>query len=56
MTLIYLSRQLGHNTAMMRANASSGRVERDYQVVQPISRQSRDRRAVGEGLSSSSSR
>ena len=35
-SLVYVARQLGQNTEMMRVAASSGRVERDYQVVSPI--------------------
>jgi hypothetical protein len=35
-SLVYVARQLRQNTEMMRAAASSGRVERDYQLVSPI--------------------
>ena len=35
-SLVYVARQLRQNTEMMRAAASSGRVERDYQIVSPI--------------------
>lgn len=35
-SLLYVARQLGQSTDMMRAAASSGRVERDYQIVGPI--------------------
>jgi hypothetical protein len=35
-SLAYVARQLRQNTEMMQASASSGRVERDYQVVSPM--------------------
>ena len=35
-SLLYVARQLGQSADMMRAAASSGRVERDYQIVGPI--------------------
>ena len=35
-SLVYVARQLRQNTEMMRAAASSGRVERDYQIVSSI--------------------
>jgi hypothetical protein len=35
-SLVYVARQLRQNAEMMRAAASSGRVERDYQIVSPI--------------------
>lgn len=35
-SLLYVARQLGQSTDMMRAAASSGRVERDYQIVGPL--------------------
>ena len=35
-SLIYVGRQLGQNTAMMRISASSETVERDYDLVLPI--------------------
>ena len=35
-SLLYVARQIGQSTEMMRAAASSGRVERDYQIVGPI--------------------
>jgi hypothetical protein len=35
-SLVYVARQLRQNTEMMRAAASSGRVERDYQLVSPM--------------------
>lgn len=35
-SLLYVARQLRQNIEMMRAAASSGRVERDYQIVSPI--------------------
>lgn len=35
-SLAYVARQLRQNTEMMRAAASSGRVERDFQIVSPI--------------------
>jgi hypothetical protein len=40
-SLIYVARQLGQNTAMMRVAAASEGVERDYEIVAPII-QSRD--------------
>ena len=35
-TLVYLARQLGHNTAMMRVAASSERLERDYDIASSV--------------------
>ena len=35
-SLVYVARQLRQNRHMMQAAASSGRVERDYQIVSPI--------------------
>ena len=35
-SLIYVARQLGQNTAMMRVAASSERVEREYEIIGPI--------------------
>jgi len=35
-SLIYVARQLRQSAEMMRATASSGRVERDFQIVSPI--------------------
>ena len=35
-SLIYVARQLGQNTAMMRVAASSESVERDHEIVAPI--------------------
>ena len=35
-SLLYVARQLGQSTDMMRAAASSGRVERDYQIAGPV--------------------
>lgn len=35
-SLIYVARQLGQNTAMMRVAASSERVEREYEIIAPI--------------------
>jgi hypothetical protein len=35
-SLFYVARQIGQSTDMMRAAASSGRVERDYQIVGPV--------------------
>ena len=34
-SLIYVARQLGQNTAMMRVSAASERMERDYELVLP---------------------
>ena len=36
LSLIYVARQLGQNTAMMRVAAASEAVERDFQMVAPI--------------------
>lgn len=35
-SLLYVAWQLGQSTDMMRAAASSGRVERDYRIVGPV--------------------
>lgn len=35
-SLVYVARQLRQSADMMRAAASSGRVERDFQIVSPI--------------------
>jgi hypothetical protein len=35
-SLAYVARQLGQNTAMMRASAASERLERDYELVLPL--------------------
>jgi len=35
-SLIYVARQLGQNTAMMRVAAASESVERDYEIVGPL--------------------
>lgn len=35
-SLIYVARQLGQNTAMMRVAAASEGVERDYEIVAPM--------------------
>ena len=43
-SLVYVARQLRQSAEMMRAAASSGRVERDYQIVSPII----ENRAVAE--------
>lgn len=34
--VVYVARKLGQSADMVRAAASSGRVERDYQIVSPI--------------------
>ena len=35
-SLVYLARQLGQNTAMMRVSAAGERLERDYELVLPL--------------------
>jgi hypothetical protein len=35
-SLIYVARQLGQNTAMMRVAASSERVEREFEILAPL--------------------
>jgi hypothetical protein len=35
-SLIYVGRQLGQNTAMMRVSAASEQLERDYELVLPL--------------------
>ena len=35
-SLVYVARQLGQNTSMMRVSAAGERLERDYELVLPI--------------------
>ena len=35
-SLIYVARQIGQNTAMMRVNASTERIQRDSDIVGPV--------------------
>lgn len=35
-SLAYVARQIGQNTAMMRVNAATQRLERDYELVLPV--------------------
>ena len=35
-SLVYVARQLGQNTEMLRLGAASERVERDYEIAEPI--------------------
>ena len=35
-SLVYVAKQLGQNTAIMRVTASSERLERDYDIVAPL--------------------
>ena len=35
-SLIYVARQLGQNTALMRINASAERLQRDFDIAAPL--------------------